>query len=70
MERIDEAKSTEQLQNIIQEAQKTGRKISIAGSKHSQGGHTYYKDNIVIDMRDYKKILNLNTQAKTITVQA
>lgn len=70
VERVDNANSTEQLQRIIQEAQKTWKKISIAWSRHSQGGHTYYQDNIVIDMRSYNKVLSLDIPNKVITVQA
>ncbi|CAH0346589.1 FAD-binding oxidoreductase [Bacillus sp. CECT 9360] len=45
-------------------------KISIAGMQHSQGGHTYYPNAIMIDMKNYNKILDLDLEEKTITVQS
>ena len=45
-------------------------KISIAGSKHSQGGHAFYKDSVWLDMGTYNKVLELDEDRKTITVQS
>ncbi|RFU60592.1 FAD-binding oxidoreductase [Bacillus sp. V59.32b] len=45
-------------------------KISIAGMQHSQGGHTYYPNTIMINMQKYNKILDLDLEEKTITVQS
>jgi decaprenylphospho-beta-D-ribofuranose 2-oxidase len=67
---VDVVNTTEQIQNIVKDAQKKWLKISLAGSKHSQWWHTYYKDNVVIDMRGYNKILKLDTEKKHLTVQA
>ncbi|WP_078547702.1 FAD-binding oxidoreductase [Litchfieldia alkalitelluris] len=58
------------LQAIITDANLNGDKISIAGMQHSQGGHTYYPNGIMLDMRGYNKILNFNPKEKTITVQS
>jgi len=44
--------------------------ISIAGSKHSQGGHAFYKDSVWLDMSEYDKILDIDETNKTITVQS
>jgi FAD/FMN-containing dehydrogenase len=67
---IEIASGEKELQNIIKKAQKTNEKISIAGLQHSQGGHTYYPNGIMIDMKKYNKILNLDLERKTITVQS
>ncbi|TFD95973.1 FAD-binding oxidoreductase [Jeotgalibacillus sp. R-1-5s-1] len=58
------------LQKIVREANESGHHISIAGLQHSQGGHTYYKDGIVLDMRTFNKVLEIDEQAKTIRVEA
>jgi len=70
VERVVEGREEEQLVRIVRDAADTGRKISIAGQRHSQGGHTYYKDGIVIDMTHYNKILSVDPQARRIRVQA
>ena len=67
---IDSVETTTQIQSIIKEANEKWLKVSIAGSRHSQGWHTYYKDNVVIDMRSYNKILKLDETNKLLTVQA
>lgn len=44
------------IKNILTLANKTNKKISIAGRRHTQGGHTFAKDNIVIDMKGFNRI--------------
>ncbi|ULL19991.1 FAD-binding oxidoreductase [Paenibacillus sp. H1-7] len=70
VERIIEGREEEQLIRIVREAAASGHSISIAGQRHSQGGHTYYKDGIVVDMTHYNKVLSVDTQARKIRVQA
>lgn len=70
VERVIASKEVKQLQEIVKEASAKGLQISIAGQRHSQGGHTYYKDSIVLDMTPFNKVLAFDEKAKTITVQA
>ncbi|OCA92318.1 FAD-binding oxidoreductase [Pseudobacillus wudalianchiensis] len=67
---IKQAEGEKQLQDIVRRANKTGDKLSIAGMQHSQGGHTYYPNGTVIDMKKYKKVLRFDPQQRTITVQS
>lgn len=43
--------------DTVKEANRKNIKISIAGTQHSMGGHTYYEDGIVLDMTGYNNIL-------------
>ncbi|GAF09578.1 oxidoreductase [Paenibacillus pini JCM 16418] len=70
VERIVEGKEEEQLAQLLQDAKAKGLKLSISGQRHSQGGHTYYKDAIVIDMTSFNQILMLDPKRKLIRVQA
>ncbi len=70
VERVVESKKEEQLIGLLEEAKVRGLTVSIAGQRHSQGGHTYYKDGIVVDMTSYNQILSFDPAAKRITVQA
>ncbi|WP_134703326.1 FAD-binding oxidoreductase [Ammoniphilus sp. YIM 78166] len=70
VERLVQGKQEEQLIKLVKEASEKKLKISIAGQRHSQGGHTYYKDGIVIDMTSYNQILDFDPQGKTIRVQS
>jgi decaprenylphospho-beta-D-ribofuranose 2-oxidase len=70
VERVIKGHEEEQLIQIVNEAKEKKLTISIAGQRHSQGGHTYYKDGIVVDMTSYNQILSFNPQEKKIRVQA
>ncbi|SFA70032.1 MULTISPECIES: FAD-binding oxidoreductase [unclassified Bacillus (in: firmicutes)] len=67
---IVKAGNRTELQKIVKEANQKGFHISIAGQQHSQGGHTYYKDAVVLDMKAYNKVLAIDEQNKTIKVEA
>ncbi|WP_062109983.1 FAD-binding protein [Bacillus niameyensis] len=62
--------SESELQSWVKEAIDNEEKISVAGMQHSQGGHTYYPNGMLIDMKSYNKILDYNEKERTITVQS
>ncbi|MFP7296810.1 FAD-dependent oxidoreductase [Neobacillus niacini] len=70
IERIVKVRDRTQLQKIVKEANEKRQHISIAGLQHSQGGHTYYKDSIVLDMKTFNKIMKIDKQNKLIKVEA
>jgi FAD/FMN-containing dehydrogenase len=45
-----------QISNLIRMASQQGKKISIAGSQHSMGGHTIYPNGIVLDMKGFHQM--------------
>ena len=68
--RVDAIDDVATLRDIVSEARGKGLKLSISGSRHSQGGHAYYQDAIVLDMTSFNKVLGLDVQGKTIRVQS
>ncbi len=58
------------IKKVIEEAKREDLKVSIAGKRHSMGGHTYYHDSVVLDMTGYNKVLDFDKEKKTITVQS
>lgn len=50
-------------------AQEEGLDVSMAGVRHSMGGHAFAKDGVVLDIREFNKI-TLNEEAMTVTVQS
>ncbi|WP_405156444.1 FAD-dependent oxidoreductase [Paenibacillus sp. FSL K6-0108] len=70
VERVVQGHEEQQLVELLQDARDQNLTISIAGQRHSQGGHTYYKDGIVIDMTSYNKVLEVDVDAKKVRVQA
>jgi decaprenylphospho-beta-D-ribofuranose 2-oxidase len=67
---VVKGREEEQLRSILQEAREKHLTVSIAGQRHSQGGHTYYKDSIVVDMTSYNRVLAFEPQQKMIRIQA
>lgn len=70
IERVEQATSREQLQQLVRQANAEGKKISIAGLQHSQGGHTFFEDAIVLDMRSFNQVLAVDDVQKTVKVEA
>lgn len=52
----DPAQAETQLAALLQRAQRDGLKVSIAGARHSMGGHTIYPGGVVINMRPFSRM--------------
>jgi FAD/FMN-containing dehydrogenase len=52
----DEKAAVEQLAGLLQFARTNHLKVSIAGARHSMGGHVIYPDGIVIDMLPFNRM--------------
>lgn len=70
MKSVKSSDSLDDIQSIVRKANRKDEKISIAGMQHSQGGQTLYPGGIMLDMKKYNKILNLDEKNKLITVQS
>jgi FAD/FMN-containing dehydrogenase len=70
VDRVVNGRKEEQLVALIRDAAKNKQTVSIAGQRHSQGGHTYYKDGVVVDMSSFNRILSFWPNEKKIRVQA
>lgn len=69
VKKVVATKEIEQIKQIIIEAKDEDLKIFIAGKQHNQGGQTYYKEAIVLDMTTYNKVIKILPEEKLITVQ-
>jgi decaprenylphospho-beta-D-ribofuranose 2-oxidase len=67
---VVQEKEIEGLQAALAEARERHLKVSIAGKRHSMGGHAFYEDAVVLDMRSFDKVLAIDPAARTITVQS
>jgi decaprenylphospho-beta-D-ribofuranose 2-oxidase len=70
VERVASAPDVAQLQTILRDARDRGLKVSISGSRHSQGGHTYTPGGVVLNMRTFNHVHAIDTTALTITVES
>jgi len=68
--RVEHVRAVEQLQAVLCDARERGLKVSVAGSRHSQGGHTYTAGGVRLDMRGFNRVLAIDTVARTITVES
>lgn len=70
VKRIESVEDEKKLQQFVRDANASNEKLSIAGMQHTQGGHTYYPNGTVLDMKSYNKILEFNPKQKRIRVQS
>ncbi|WP_195576768.1 FAD-binding oxidoreductase [Paenibacillus sp. 1001270B_150601_E10] len=67
---VIKVKSSEDIQEALLKAKRLDKKISVSGSRHSQGGQSFYDDAIVLDMREYNSILYVDPTNKLARVQS
>jgi len=65
----DTAAAEEQLRDLLKRAKESDLAVSIAGARHSMGGHTISSNGIVIDMTPFRQ-MELNEDQTVLTVQA
>lgn len=61
---------TEGLIETLSRAREENLNVSIAGKRHSMGGHAFYPGAVVLDMTSFNKILSVDLNEKTVTVQS
>jgi FAD/FMN-containing dehydrogenase len=52
----DPEQAEKQLADLLKRAARDGLRVSIAGARHSMGGHTIYPDGVVIDMTPFRRL--------------
>lgn len=67
VEKIIKPKTTNEIINAIKS---TSGNITIGGGKYSMGGQTSFENSLHIDMRDFNKIILLDSIEKTVVVQS
>ena len=68
--RVERVRDLEQLRGLLKEAKERKLKVAIAGSRHSQGGHTWTDGGLVLDMKGFDRMLSLDLKSRTLTAQA
>lgn len=62
--------SVEAIREIVREARRAGRALSIAGGRHAMGGQQFGTDTVLVDTMRLNRVLNFDPEAGTIEVQA
>jgi FAD/FMN-containing dehydrogenase len=65
----DLAVAEAQIRYLIRQAKTEGWKVTIAGSRHTMGGHTIYGNGLSLDMAHFNQ-MQLNQQSGILTVQS
>jgi FAD/FMN-containing dehydrogenase len=60
----------DELKDVLRQAKEQDLKVSIAGKRHSMGGHAFYPGAVVLDMTGFDQVLAVDKANKTVTVQA
>lgn len=63
-------KTVDDIRQALRRAQEKKLSISIAGVRHSMGGQAFFDDAIVLDMREFNRIINLDEKNKILTVES
>ncbi|MBX3015494.1 MAG: FAD-binding oxidoreductase [Caldilineaceae bacterium] len=66
---IVQVRTEAEIQNALQFARAEGRKVALAGVRHSMGGQAFYQDAVVLDMRAFNAI-QVDEAQMTMTVQS
>ena len=66
---IVQVTSVEDIRNALHFARSNQLKVSIAGVRHSMGGHAFFKNALVLDMTNFNSMV-LDEQSKVLTVQS
>ncbi len=61
---IKHGTTEKQLKDWVKTASQHHEKIAIAGMQHSQGGQMYYPNAILLDMKQYNKIIDYKPRQK------
>ncbi|MDF1690864.1 MAG: FAD-dependent oxidoreductase [Zhongshania sp.] len=67
--RVGQVLRPESIADIQAALSATSGRVSIGGGRFSQGGQTAYPDSLHIDMRSFNKVLAIDEDRKTVTVQ-
>lgn len=66
---VDHKHPEQQIAALLLRAKTDGKRVSIAGARHSMGGHTIYPDGIVINMLPWNR-MRLDESHDILTVQS
>jgi decaprenylphospho-beta-D-ribofuranose 2-oxidase len=67
---IEVPRSVAESRNALQRAHRDGVPICMMGTGHNLGGHAFVNDAMVLDMRQFNRVVSLDKERKSITVQS
>src|SRR5919109_4789998 len=67
---VVDVRSVDEIRAAVRDARQRGLKVSVSGSRHSQGGQTYTAGGMVLNMRGFNHVLQIDTLMPSITVES
>jgi FAD/FMN-containing dehydrogenase len=68
--RIVKPRSLDELAAALGAAQRENRDVSVAGGRHSMGTQQFGTDTLLVDMRDFKRVVRFDPTAGQVEVEA
>lgn len=68
--RIVKPKTVDEIQAALRDAIREGRAISIAGGKHAMGGQQFGHDGVLLDMKQFNRVIGFDAEKGLIEVEA
>mgnify|MGYP003968475985 CR=1 FL=1 len=62
--------SLHQIQQLLQDANRLGLSVSIAGGRHAMGGQQFGSDSLLLDMSNFNEIIALDQDNGLLEVQS
>jgi len=59
-----------ELQALVRHAAERELKLSLRGSAHSSGGHSFSEGGVMVDLRGFDRVLDVDPDARTVRVQS
>ncbi len=67
--RIIKPKSLDEIQAALRDAQRERRAVSVAGGRHAMGGQQFGRDTILLDMKQFNRVVNFDKDRGHIEVE-
>ena len=67
---IEVPRSAADIRNALHRAQRDGVPVCMMGTGHNLGGHAFVNDAMVLDMRQFNRVVFLDKERKRVTVQS
>ena len=69
VQRIDRPKTLEDIQRTLRDARRQGKAVSLSGGRHSMGGQQFGQETILLDMRQFNRVIKFDSIKGHIEVQ-
>src|SRR5207302_4727393 len=67
---IETPKSIEEIRSVLRHAQQKNLPVCMLGTGHNLGGHAFLDGAVVLDMRQFSRVLHIDKENKRVTVES